>query len=132
MVYWLTTRAFDKQIISTQTSQTTAIKIQFFNVAQLSHVQRQGESGVSVQRDTGAFNFHLDDGKRKLPYKNVRQHKANTKQPRKRDGEVVHHSIWRDNFASNTHQSACFHAAKVPSDFEVDRCQLESGLHKVK
>jgi hypothetical protein len=67
MVYWLTTRAFDKQIISTQTSQTTAIKIQCFNVAQLPHVQRQGESGVPVQRDTSAFNFHLDDGKRKLP-----------------------------------------------------------------
>jgi hypothetical protein len=29
------------------------------------------------------------DGKRKLTYKNVRQHKAKSKQPRKRDGELV-------------------------------------------
>ena len=77
MVDWFTTRAFDKQIISTQTSQRTSGKIQLFNVAQLPHVQRQGESGVSAQSDIDAFGFHLDNGKSKLSYTNVRQHKVN-------------------------------------------------------
>ena len=79
MVDWFTTRAFDKQIISTQTSQRTSGKIQLFNVAQLPHVQRQGESGVSAQSDIDAFGFHLDNGKRKLSYTNLRQHKVNSK-----------------------------------------------------
>ena len=62
--------AESEKIHSTQTSQRAVAENQFFNISQLSHVQRQGESDVVGQTDLDTCGFHLDDGKRKLPCTN--------------------------------------------------------------
>ena len=83
---WLTT-LFGVESILTQTSQRAVAEIQFFNAAQLSHVQRQGKPGVVGQLHVNAPCLHLDYRKRKFSCN--RHPKSIENSDIKEDGELV-------------------------------------------